>query len=148
MVVKWSFIFACLILFYSSAAHSELLTKIRLEKFSEKLSILTQQSHKNIYQFLSDDLQVESSIGSSAQGLTLFFNKSEYIELIENTPQYYIEQINKADIDIFDFKLNSSTQGQFTVTTYSKTLGVKVWSTYFVELVNNELLIVKIVEAV
>lgn len=77
--MKWIFILLLSsMLFYGDNAHSEPLTKARIKSFSEKLLVDFQKSPKNIYKYLSEDLQVEISIGSNVQGLTLFFNKSQY----------------------------------------------------------------------
>lgn len=132
---------------YSNQVYSESLTVQRLESFSQHVLKVTRDSPKSLYDYLSEKLEVESSMGSSSQGLTLFFNKSQYIKAMDKIIQGSDENFKDIEVNIFDHIVNSADKGQFTVTTYSKVIKAKVWTTYHVELKDNKLLITKIFES-
>jgi len=132
----------------SVQSYGEKLDVSKLKGFHDLLLQETKDNPKNIFKYLSDALRVETNIGSSAQGLTLFYNKTEYINLITK----YFEKIKNShenqEVDNFDFKVLSSTKGEFTVKSYSKVARSTVWSTFTVKLVEDKIQIIKIVDAV
>ncbi len=81
-MIRFFKVFIFILLFSSLESYGEKLDVSQLKSFNELLLQETKADPKNIFKYLSGELKVETSIGSSAQGLTLFYNKPEYINLI------------------------------------------------------------------
>jgi len=126
---------------------AEPLTEKRIEEFGKLLWQLTKESPRRIYPYLSDDLEVELNVGSSAQGVTLHYNKADYIRVVEKS--LFESKIKWEDfqVDMFDFIVHSPTRGQYTARSYFEGINTLVWGTYFVEVRENNMYITKIVES-
>jgi hypothetical protein len=140
--MKWMLFFS---LFLTFKVHSLELTKENIEGFSKEYGAVIVNSLERSFGYLSEDLSVETQIGSSVQGLTLFYNKAEYIKLMRNIPK---EEWNKLEVETFGFKVMSPLTGEFTVTQYSKFSRSMVWSTYSVGVQGSQIKITKIVDSV
>ena len=133
----------------SSAAISDAtkaLTVARLEAFSHHIIKETKQSPENIFPYLSDKLEVEANLGSNAQGITLYFDKGQYIRAVQKAREYVSKFHQMIETDVFDYQITSANAGKFTITSYIERYRVKVWTTVFVELEHEELKIVRMEE--
>ncbi|WP_394174467.1 hypothetical protein [Thalassotalea litorea] len=133
---------------FSFATRADTISLATLEAFSSHLHELSYQSPNYLQAFLSEDLIVEVNLGSSAQGVSMVYNKNEYLQLQEKiTPNHkYKEYLKYLDVQIYNHIVTSPTSGQFNVVSYSRATRKKVWATYEVEQLDNKLKIVKIIE--
>jgi hypothetical protein len=135
------------LVFVSIESFSAKLDLAQLKQFSDIILKETQVSPQKIFKYLSDDLEVERQRGSNVQGVTLFCDKAEFIELTNKSLDEIKKSQKDQEIDIFDFKIKSSNKGEFTISTYSNTTRRKMWSEFTVELINNKILITKIIDS-
>ena len=135
--------FFVLLPFESSAKQ---LDTAQLKTFSEFVIKETQESPVKLIPHLSNDIEVETVFGSNAEGFTLFFNKIQYVELMSKLAKQLKDGKRDQDIDIFGFKVTPANNGEFRVIRYSEAIKRTVWSIYTVKLVNNKILITKIID--
>lgn len=119
-----------------------------MKAFNELILKETKESQENIIKYLSDELMVEANLGTDAQGVTLYYNKAEYIDLIKKSHVKVKKYTEGQEIDVFGFKIISKNKGEFTIKFYSKIVNRSVWSVITVELVEGKIQIIKIVESV
>lgn len=135
-----------LLVLFSVENYANPLDLTQLNAFSDVLLKERKASPDNIFKYLADQIKVEQNFGSSAQGVTLYFNKAEYIDLIKRSIEEIRLTQQKENIIVFDFKLLSANKGEFTVKTYSITKRRSIWSTFTIELIDNNMKIIKILE--
>lgn len=119
----------------------------QLKTFSEFVIKETQESPTKLITHLANDIEVETIFGSNAEGFTFFFNKYQYINLMNELAKKLKDGKKDSDIDIFGFKVTPSNSGEFRVIRYSAAIKRTVWSVYTVKLVKNKILITKIIDA-
>ncbi|WP_019028222.1 hypothetical protein [Colwellia piezophila] len=135
-----------LLVLVSVETYAKSLDFSQLNAFSDLMLKERKDSPDNIFKYLSNKIKIEQNFGSSAQGVTLYFNKTEYINLINRSIEEIRESQQKENIIVFDFKLLPANQGEFTVRIYSLTKRRSIWSTFTIELVENKIKIIKIIE--
>jgi len=130
----------------SGEGYAKQLELSQIKAFSHLLLKETKDSPTNIFKHLSDKVQIETISGSSARGVTLSFDKTTYIDLINKS----IEEIKHAqqyqETVAFDFKVLPLSKGEYTIRTYSKIKKRSIWSTFTLELIKNKIEIIKIVD--
>lgn len=142
--------FKCVLFFFvfiSVDSYGEQLDISQLKAFNELILKETKESQENIIKYLSDELMVEANLGTDAQGVTLYYNKAEYIDLIKKSHAKVKKYAEGQEIDVFGFKIISKNKGEFTIKFYSKIVNRSVWSVITVELVEGKIQIIKIVES-
>jgi hypothetical protein len=139
--MKWISLFFVLLVFKVNSIE---LNKNNLEAFSKEYGDIVLKSFKESFDYLSNDLTVETHIGSTVRGITLFYDKAGYIQLMLSVP---FEAPTDLETDVFGFKITSPSTGEFTVTQYSEIARSKVWSTYFVRVIKEKIKITKIIDS-
>ncbi|TLU66180.1 hypothetical protein FE810_05525 [Thalassotalea litorea] len=132
----------------SSYGRAETITETSLKAFSYHLQELSYQSPDYLYPFLADDLIVEINLGSNAQGVSMVFNKSEYMARLKKKypAKSYKENLKYLDVRSYDHVVTSPSSGRFSIVTYSRATRVKTWGVYDIEQQGDKLKIVKITE--
>lgn len=134
-------IFVCLFNQYVSAQNLDV---GKLESFSQTFLQEVFSSNKNVVKYLSEDIEVQSTWGSPARGITFFFDKEQYTYLIHKLPE-----TNPAlfeNIDVFNFKVLSPTSGKFSVTVDLKATKTRIWIDYSIVYDGNQIKINRIKE--
>ncbi|QDP01314.1 hypothetical protein [Thalassotalea sp. PS06] len=148
--VKWIVNFCLLFtaLYLPSVSWGQSLSLETLKQFSDHINEISSQTPVELYPFLSDSLVVEVNLGSNAQGVSLNYDKQEYMEMLEklDAEGRYQKNIENSEVHIYNHMINSPTSGQYSIVSYSKTTRVKAWVTVDVVIEGDKLKIIKLVE--
>lgn len=139
-----TYLFHFTILLLSLSSYAEHLNEQSIEKFANKVALLNFEEPKRIIEFISKELTVEYHIGSTVRGFSLFYNYQQFTDAL-TSPKNETD-IKEENVDIYDVKSISPSQGEFKVVYYSKLLRVTIWEQYFVHLEDNEIKIIKIID--
>ncbi len=143
VITLLKFILSITLLVCSFQTFSAIVTKDTLTAFTEQVKQL--KTVEEYQQILSEDLLVKIKVGTGYQGLTINYNKSEFLAVIEKS----IDQMSKpVDMDFYDIKVLSDNSGEFKFIYYSKELKTRVWAIYKVIVENAQIKIVNMEESV
>ena len=145
--MRWHFLILLFSTSFCSNSYAEPLNENRLKLFSKQLEEVVRISPKNIYEYLSEKLEVESSYGTNNQGLTLYYNKPEFIKSVNKNIEITKKANESSVTKMFDYLISSPSTGSFSTRTDIEAIKLTIWTTYYVEVEDNKIFIVKIIES-